>query len=71
MFLQSLLDAQPDVPARTLRVSPVLPDLFQTVRVRNLRVGTERVDLRIEGGPEARVDAVESGSLKLRALPAE
>jgi glycogen debranching enzyme len=47
MLLQIMLDLRPDVPGGRVAVSPVLSDLFSELHVRNIRIGTERVDLNV------------------------
>jgi glycogen debranching enzyme len=52
MLLQSMLDLRPDAAAGTVQSNPVLPGLFTRVELRNLRVGRNLVDLRVDRDPD-------------------
>jgi glycogen debranching enzyme len=48
MFLESLLDIQPQEGPGSLGLTPVLPAMFGRVCLRNLRIGTRRFDVTVE-----------------------
>ena len=48
LMLQSMLGLQADAAAGYVRLSPRLPEWLTTVRISNLRVGDQRVDLAID-----------------------
>jgi hypothetical protein len=55
-IVESLAGLVPDAFAARLRVvRPVLPDFVGRLELRGLRVGSARVDLRLQRGPEGRV----------------
>jgi glycogen debranching enzyme len=64
MLLHCILDARADLAGGRLRVAPRLPDLFHRIRLDNLSVGSETVDLLLERrGNETSVEM--SGGSKL------
>jgi hypothetical protein len=66
MLLQSMLDLRPDLPARTLRVSPAIPSLFGRILMQNMRVGKDRVDVDVEVvGEQTRVGMTSRKGLRL------
>jgi glycogen debranching enzyme len=66
MFLQTMLDLRPHAAEGAVHVTPVVPDLFSTLTFRNVRIGTERIDLVVENdGGRARVRMSVSDSLRL------
>jgi glycogen debranching enzyme len=64
MFLQSLLDIEPDVEGRRLRIAPILPDMFRRVTLKNVRVGSARIDIDVERvGDEVQVSTAEKEAI--------
>lgn len=49
MFLQSLLNIEPDRTAGSARVSPVLPEMLGRIALRGMRIGDRYMDLSVEG----------------------
>lgn len=49
MLLQVVLDLRPDLSAGRVHVDPLLPPLFRRLMVRNVKMGSARVDVRVEG----------------------
>jgi glycogen debranching enzyme len=49
MLLQCILDIHPEAGKNTFHLDPVLPDLFRRLSIQNLRLGSERFDLLVEG----------------------
>ena len=48
LFAQAMLGLEADARQERIRIKPSLPDWVNIVRVRNLRVGSKRVELIIE-----------------------
>ncbi|GAC1462877.1 MAG: glycogen debranching N-terminal domain-containing protein [Chloroflexota bacterium] len=72
MLLHCLLDLRPNLAGDMIRVDPVLPDLFQTVRIENLCLRGERIALSVrrdESDKGASVELEAAGSLRLVVVP--
>jgi glycogen debranching enzyme len=66
MLLHSSLDLRPDREVECLAVDPYLPETIRRLHVRNLRFGTGRISLLVEGnGPETRFEASAEGNVRV------
>ncbi|MGH2442843.1 MAG: amylo-alpha-1,6-glucosidase, partial [Chloroflexota bacterium] len=55
MLIQTILDLRPDLPQHRVHLSPMLPDVFKRISLRNLSLGTFRGEIALEGaGREVR-----------------
>ncbi|HEX6506484.1 MAG TPA: amylo-alpha-1,6-glucosidase [Chloroflexota bacterium] len=72
MLLQCMLGLQPDLDQGSVRVDPILPELFRSIELDHLRVGGKQVDLRIEGsGKDVQLDLTGEATLELQPVAAE
>jgi hypothetical protein len=74
MFIRGTLGWDPDASAVRARLSPQLPPQWERVEIRNLAVGSESLDVKLErGAGSARLEVAGSGSVELEwtcAIPA-
>lgn len=64
MFLQSLLDIEPDADEGRLHIAPILPDMFRRVTLRSIRIGSVRIDVDLERvGEEVQVNTAEKEAI--------
>jgi glycogen debranching enzyme len=69
MLLHSSLDLRPDRQAECLAVDPYLPETIRRLHVRNLRFGSGRISLLVEGnGPETRFEASAEGNVRVERV---
>jgi len=70
MLLQAILDVRPNLDEGVICVAPRLPDIFRRIRIENIRIGQEAVELLVERRDDhVSVEMTGTTRLRLNTVP--